>query len=362
MSVTWNPVDNDDIEVKKAFDTLSRSAYVLSGKDFPGSSTDFDRKVPESAFRKLSKFDSEIYSLINPLYTVITGRTTMQYSDSSVELLAADDFINLRRQLDIILDERYKSSNDFDDNYRDAKEASQMTLSMLRDDAREKQRNTEEVMQTLIRFRDRILESQWDIEFLIKQYNTGSVENKSDKKAPYLEVLNKDLADKLATFNNKVKEAQDKYSDWEKNAATTVGICSIKPLGWIVMGIQATKASDLRNDYDKLETLIAKNQQNQEEETQLIIFVNQLITQYAGIDQKMTEAIAAMKELSFLFSNQAECYDKIAASIPRMKPSTDMRARKQYIQSQMKVTVDRLRELKVVAEEFTRSFMNQVQL
>ena len=165
----------------------------------------------------------------------------MQYSDNTVDLLEAAEDINLRHQLNIILDERYRSPSDFDGNYRDAKEASQMTLSMLRDDAREKQRSIEEVLQTLVRvrivlsiqalsnwvmaditaiqFREQTLRNQRDVKFLTQQYKTGPVENRSDKKTPYLEVLNKDLADSLIDFEKKVREIQGKYTNWVRGTS-----------------------------------------------------------------------------------------------------------------------------------------------
>ncbi|KAH7188129.1 uncharacterized protein B0J16DRAFT_317799 [Fusarium flagelliforme] len=418
MSVAWNPIDNDDIEAKKAFDALSRSvdkvilpsaeqgqpsrfilrskayfdvqAYVLSGRDFPTGYTDFD-KIPDSTFNKLWEIDSEIYSKTedtmiavgstcwdyheNHLAKLVTvGQTAIQYSDDSVDLFETAEDINLRHQLDIILDDKYASYDDFDDDYRDAKEAAQLTLSMLRDNARDKYNRTNEITQTLVRaeadippfpsiqFRERVLDNQSAVRYLIKQYKTGPVENRSDKKTPYVEILNKDLADNLFNLSNKVNEVRDKYSDWETNTSIPVGTCWIGPLGWAVMSIHGTKDSDLYRAYNGLQDLMAKHQQDRQGETELISFVNQLATQYTDIDQKMADAIAARTELSQLFRNQAECYDKIAVSIDRMKPTTDLRGRKQYIQYQMKVAIGKLRELKVVAEEFTRSIMTQVKL
>ncbi|KIL85162.1 hypothetical protein FAVG1_11591 [Fusarium avenaceum] len=392
MSVTWNPISHDEIESKKAFDDLSRStdkvvlpsaeptqpnrfilrskgyfdlqAYVLSGKEFPTSYPAFDAKIPKSTFKKLSEFDSDIYQKTrdtmvavgstcldyhkNHLAKLVTaGQAAIQYSDNTVELLETADGVNLRHNLDIIMDEKYTSSDKFDDAYRDAKEAAKMTLSMLRDDAKEKQNKTDQITQTLIRFKEETLKNQPNVKFLIKQYKTGPVENKSNKKTPYLTFLNKDLADSLVNFNNMVKDAQNKYADWEKNTAIAIGTCWFGPIGWIVMGVHAAKAAGLRQAYDNLQTQIARLQQDRKEETDLIAFVNQLIAQCTDVDQKMADAITAMTELSLLFSNQSDCYDKIAVSLDRMKTSTDLgalKSRKQFIQYQMKVCVDKLKE------------------
>ncbi|KAJ4004049.1 hypothetical protein NW766_011905 [Fusarium irregulare] len=213
-----------------------------------------------------------------------------------------------------------------------------------------------------IQFREQTLGNQRDVKFLTQQYKTGPVENRSDKKTPYLEVLNKDLADGLVNLEKTAREVRDKYSDWEKNAATAVSTCWLGPLGWLVMGDNAAKADGLRHEYDSLQALIERLRQDQQEEITLIVLVNQLIAQSTDIEQKIIDAIAATEELSQLFNNQAYCYDKIAVSIDRMKPGEDLRVRKEYVQNQMKVTVSKLRELKVVAEEFTRSMMNQVRI
>ena len=114
------------------------------------------------------------------------------------------------------------------------------------------------------------------------------------------------------------------------------------------MPIHAAKADDLRRSCDALQDQISKLRQDRKEETDLIIFLNQLITQCTDIEQKMTDAIMAMAELSQLFSNQAGCYDKIAVSLNRMRANTDLgalKSRKAFIQYQMEVCTSKLREV-----------------
>ncbi len=100
-----------------------------------------------------------------------------------------------------------------------------------------------------------------------------------------------------------------------------------------------------------------------------------------------------MPELSLLFSEQCKCYDNISVSLDRLKEGTKLKAlktRKTFILGKIKAFVEKLKEvsirppclpntfpprsvdqhaltrfclqLKVVAEEFTSSVMNQVNL
>ncbi|TEY30974.1 hypothetical protein BOTCAL_0832g00010 [Botryotinia calthae] len=413
MAPQWNPADPKEQEEKKAFENLSQStdkvllpssdpaqpnrfilrskgyfdlqAYVLSGKELPTSYAKFDAKITKTAFKKLTAFDTEIYTRrhcvhrfqlpglpyessvqARQCYAVTAGQAAIQFSDNTTELLENADGVNLRHNLDIILDEKYTSSSTFDAAYKDAKEAAKMTLGMLSDDAKEKQKKTDEITQTLITFKTDTLKNQPNVEFLMKQYKTGPVANNSkDHKTPYLEYLNKDLADSLVRFKNMVTEASEKYSEWDKNTAIAIGTCWFGPIGWIVMGIHAAKAVSLRSAYDDLQSQIARLQEDRQEETDLITFVNQMVTQCKDIGPKMTDAITAMTELSLLFSNQSDCYDKIAVSLDRMKTSTDLASlitRKKFIQYQIDVCTKKLKDLKVVAEEFTRSIITQVKL
>lgn len=64
-----------------------------------------------------------------------------------------------------------------------------------------------------------------------------------------------------------------------------------------------------------------------------------MLTQSADIDKKTDDAITAMTELSPLFSEQADCYDKIGVYLNPMKASTDLdflKSRKAYIADRTK--------------------------
>jgi hypothetical protein len=83
----------------------------------------------------------------------MAGQVAMQFSDTTLELLVNQEDINLRHHISILTDEKYTASDRIDEAYREAKEAAQMVLSMLNEDARDKYRRTENITQSLIMVR-----------------------------------------------------------------------------------------------------------------------------------------------------------------------------------------------------------------
>jgi chaperonin cofactor prefoldin len=114
------------------------------------------------------------------------------------------------------------------------------------------------------------------------------------------------------------------------------------------MGIDAAKSESLHNAHDGLRSRILSFRQEGQEETDLILFLNQMLAQRSGIDKKLANAISAMMELSLLFRNQSDCYDKISQFLERTEPSTDLEAlksRKMFIQYQVDTCANKLREV-----------------
>ncbi|KAF5005774.1 hypothetical protein FDECE_7803 [Fusarium decemcellulare] len=328
MSPEWNPTDPQDQDIKKAFADLSLSidkvvlpssdpnqanrfvlrskayfdksdkhsrglqAYILSGKELPKRHDEFDVKLQKTGLRKLTNIDDEIYD----------------FSEDAIELLEGD--INLRHNLSIILHERYSSRDNFDGAYYEAREIAKMALEVLRENAKEKQRQTEDIRQTLIK------------------YKTGPVTNRShDIKTPYIEYLNKDLADSLATLNKKVKEAQDQYSDWT-NTAVPIATYWIVGLGFTLGTATSFETKSLRDTYNALEDQISRLREDREAETSLITLTSLLATQCTNIDKKMTGAIDSMTELSLFFSSQFDCYQKISESLDHITAGPDLQGQK----------------------------------
>lgn len=77
------------------------------------------------------------------------GQVVIQYSDSALEMLEVAEDINLRHNLDIMLQPKYAKESDLDGAYRDAREAAQMTLDMLNEQARDKEKEINSIFQPL---------------------------------------------------------------------------------------------------------------------------------------------------------------------------------------------------------------------
>lgn len=60
------------------------------------------------------------------------------FSDNAIEFLESAEDINLRHNLNVIMNEKYTSTDKFDAAYHESKEAAKLVLSMLRDSAMEK--------------------------------------------------------------------------------------------------------------------------------------------------------------------------------------------------------------------------------
>src|ERR1700722_7490106 len=138
------------------------------------------------------------------------------------------------------------------------------------------------------------------------------------------------------------------HDDEKRATGVAVGMAFCGPVGWIVMGVKAAEAKQLRDAYENLTSQIEKLKQDRQEETDLITLVTQLITQCDDIDQKITSAITAMKELSELFNEQGNCYDKIATYLAGMKTGTDAKTltnRKAFVDYNMQKAINKLKEV-----------------
>ncbi|KIL94081.1 hypothetical protein FAVG1_02643 [Fusarium avenaceum] len=397
MAPTWNPTNPDEQQIKEAFAVLSRvtdkvvlpsaapgqsnrfilrsksvydfQAFVLSGKDFHANQQMFEARVSKTAFRKLSEFDPQVQPVTLELMVgtgvacttfhqnhlpelVMAAQAAVQFSDTTLELLVNGEEINLFHNLSILTDEKYTASDRVDGAYRKANQAAHMVLSMLIQEARDKHRRTENITQSLSMFLNVIRNSQSQFEYLNRQFKTGPVVNQAaDKSTPYLEYLNKDLATSLATFSNV-----------EKNTATAIGTYKYVGLGRVAISLESANSGALRGAHETLQNQVFRHRQGAQEETDLIIFVSEVLAQRSGIDKKLADTISAMMELGFLFRDQSECYERISQLVHRIQPNQDLEAlksRKMFIQYHVETCANKLIELKALAQEFTRSFGEQ---
>ncbi|KAK4098536.1 hypothetical protein N658DRAFT_526257 [Parathielavia hyrcaniae] len=405
----WDPVDEAEIELKAAFtglndaatkaiiqgleDTPNRfvlhtrgyydlRAYVLTGKDFPRTTAEFQGKMPKSAFSKLTAIDPEIYNktqdtLVNIgsscfsyhkndlAKLVLAATAAVQYSDNAIMLMEGIDELSLGYQIKILLDPKYVNVADQDQKFKDAREGAQMTLQMLKEEAESKEAEVKEVLQSLVAFKETTMAYLQDVQFLNKQYNTGPVTNPKNMTTPYLQYLDAQVAADIKALNETMTEAQNTHSEWYKARATAIGTAFAGVFGWIAMGIYAKRAADLESKLNSLKARMATLVQQWQEGATLITYVTQLTKQCDDIDDKMEVAIKAMAELAALFNEQANCYDKIAFNLKNLSTGTgtnSARNRQAWITMFMGNAVTKLKELKGLAGEFAEGIIRNYDL
>ncbi|KAK4132048.1 hypothetical protein BT67DRAFT_444172 [Trichocladium antarcticum] len=357
-------------------------AYVMTGKDFPRTTAEFQAKMPKSAFFQLTAIDPKIYNTTQDTLVsigsscdayhrnhmaklVLAATAAVQYSDNALSLLDETAGISLMPQLNILLDPKYKTVAAQDQDFEDAREGAQMTLTMLKEEAVAKEAEVKDVLATMIAFKESTMAYLDDVKFLNRQYNTGPVTNSSTVKTPYLSYLNEEVAADIADINKIALEAQQTHSDWIKARATAIGTAFAGVFGWIAMGIFAKKAAGLEAKLNGLKAKLNNLAQEWQEGVTLITYVTQLTKQCDDIDDKMDTAIKAMAELAALFNAQASCYDRIAFNINGLYKGTDTNSannRKAWINFYMKANILKLKELKALAGEFAEGIIRNIDL
>ncbi|KAG8625181.1 hypothetical protein KVT40_006932 [Elsinoe batatas] len=407
-TVSWVPSTVEDQNLQDAFLTLNASndralvntpagatdpkqfilhskgyydlqAYVLSGKSFPRSDDAFSLLMPRDSFAELSKIDSTIYDSTKDTMVTIgakcqdfhanhlvklvnAGSIAQTYSESTIELLAEARDLNLRYQLDVLMDTKYTSASAQDDAFRESREGAKMVLSMLSGQARENCGAIREIVKVLLVFKDNTMRNVGGVNYIIKQYKTGPVENETNTNTPYLEYLNADLKTKTDQWEEAVRNAAGTYSEWQRATGGAVGMVFTGMLGWIAMITSSVKAGKLRAAYDAYCATIKTLEKDRREETTLINNVRMMITQCDGIEEKMREAITAMTELALLFDEQAGSYTRIAGYLDGMSSgasATELRNRKMFIQFNLDQAITKLRQLGRLAKEFKESIITQ---
>lgn len=82
--------------------------------------------------------------------TVNAASAAIQYSKTAIEYLEEADGTNLRSQLDILMDPKYKTPDDYDARFNEAREGATMTLYLLKDEANTKKKEVERIKDNLI--------------------------------------------------------------------------------------------------------------------------------------------------------------------------------------------------------------------
>ncbi|CAG5136911.1 uncharacterized protein ALTATR162_LOCUS5 [Alternaria atra] len=406
---TWTPTSEAEIKAKEAFESLSESVdrivsrnavgeparfilnskgyfavkdYAETGKSFPTTDEEFEKQISKSAFHKLTDADPDIYATTrktmvnigsscsdfakNHLTSLIScAQDAIQYSDNATTWLSGMDNVNLRSQLEILFNEKYTSKDTQDDAYRNALEIANASLNVLKSEALEKKEATKKVLEALLRFQNETISNHSDMEYLVTQYETGPVKANSITSDPFLKYLNADLQEKKNSLLGLITEQNDKYEAWQIHTGVACGSVVVPIIGWISMAVNTGFAIARRNEYEELVKQVNKAKTDNQEETDLIEYVSKMVTQGKGIEKKMEAAVAAMQELHDLFSNQSECFDKVATYLSGMQAGVkldSLTSRKLFVMNSMTSALKKLKDLKQVAQEFVTNAVHSIDL
>jgi hypothetical protein len=81
---------------------------------------------------------------------VLAATAAVQYSENATMLFEGIEELSLGYQVKILLDPKYVNAASQDQKFKDAREGAQMTLSMLKDEAKSKEDEVNEVLLSLI--------------------------------------------------------------------------------------------------------------------------------------------------------------------------------------------------------------------
>jgi len=353
---------------------------VLAGKELPRTVADFQTKMPRASFAELTAIDPLIYDKTQNTMTAVStscaayhtqhlgklvtvALSAVQYANMAIKNLVDVPDLNLKDNLNILLDPKYVGSSTFDTDFEDARGAAVDTLAVLKKGALTRKTEVNAVIATLIAFKDDTVKQLADVNFLTKQYSTGPVTNNSKIKTPYLTWLNAELKADLDAVARTKAEAQEKWGAYEKARDTAIGVAFV-PFGWIGSIVKGIEAENLKAEYNNLNAKAEQYQREYAEGAVLVGYVAQLIAQFDKIDDLMDAAIDAMVELSILFSKQADCYTVISDNLDALDQgvtSNTAKSRRGRINGNIDATIAKLLELKALSTSFADAILREIQ-
>ncbi|CAM1502322.1 Fc.00g043060.m01.CDS01 [Cosmosporella sp. VM-42] len=235
-----------------------------------------------------------------------------------------------------------------DDIFRSAEEATQMTFTMLKNEATDKEEELKRILETMVtsmQFKENTMRLLRDADYLRAQYKTGPVRNSSVVKTRYLHYLNRQLRKDTENFQKLLEQSNDRYDEWRPGTGICNAVCGI--LGWITMSIKTAASTELRRAHGILRSQVDGLWRDRQEETEPIRLV-ELFAHSDGIDDKMGTTIQAMTELSAFFHEQAICFDKIAGYVCIIGTIADSKSllnRNAYITDNTRKAVEKLKDV-----------------
>lgn len=407
MSEEWKPNDQDELKSKEAFEMAlvdspnsvvkerpdqstnrfilqtdgfhDLQRYVKSGMRFPKTKDAFEKDLPESYFKSLSDIDSGIFAFTrdsivsisancndfnsNGLGKLVTSANgAIAYATEAMDMLKLEPETNFKAQLAVLLDPKYKTAPK-DQAFDEAREGASMALEQLRDTAREKMQDAEDMVALLTAFHNKTAADEKNAILLKQQYFDGPVikiQSKQEIKGqiPYSGFLNAEVARLLKLINDSVTKKDDAYSRWDKAKDGAIVSAFLGVFGWIASGILTDQAIKARAQYDDLVKQIEKDQAEQAVTVKLMECINTVLFQMKDLLPMMTKALAAMKELQGLFNSQHVSFDIILqdlGGIDKGVKASALKWRKAWIEERIDKAVAKYQEIKETAKEFQRS-------
>ncbi|CAG7566390.1 unnamed protein product [Fusarium equiseti] len=360
-------------------------AYVMSGRKFPQSNDEFDKKISKNAFKRLEVVDSNIYddtkrtmvgigSTCGPFYTdnlfqiVQAGSIAKTWASDTLENLQSSDApaISLYTQLMVLCDTKYKTMADLDDDFAHAREAANIQLTQLEQTAKDKCAEATRIVTALLKFRSDTNQFVDSLQALITKYSKTPVKYNDKTVTGYLAYISADYADSVVKMGDELNKYNSAYDDWKTATGLAVGVgvsFGWFPLfGWVALAFAANNADNLHSAYEKLWDNYNQLKSDNEEEAHLIDFVTTIIAQFTEVGNTIQGAVDAVGTLSTMMQDQADAYSGINSTLHTLGDftlSSDAVNRQIFIKAKLKISIKKLEELYTASNGFMDAIMTE---
>ncbi|KAK6499404.1 hypothetical protein TWF506_004031 [Arthrobotrys conoides] len=316
--------------------------YVLMGMQFPSDNAKFEAKMPKSYFASITKVDATIWERTREQFVQISvsckgfndkylhrilsaAATTRNYAIRALHDLSVAKFVNLRENLLVLLDEKYKHAP-HDEDYNDSRDAAVRTLKKLESDATSSKADLAKLLNGLRSFEEETgvlrksvltLSASYDRKYELEDGSSQTINEIADSE--HTRVL-KSLE---AAGENLRSENTNKVTVDMLVHVTTTTTCFAPLYGLGIVGhiYSETKlAGDVRVAEERVHTLDAK----EAAVAKLITYIAALKLQFKSIEKTMEKAIKAMQDLDHMFDKQQACFESLIKAMDSINKDLDI--------------------------------------
>ncbi|KAF3103223.1 hypothetical protein TWF569_010562 [Orbilia oligospora] len=347
-------------------------AYVLMGMQFPSDNATFETKMPKSYFDVVSKIDSTIWQRTRDefvkisnscqtfhdeqLYKILNAAsTTRDYAKSAIHDLSQAKFINLRENLLILLDDKYRTMPP-DQDYKDAEAIANQTLKKLERNAESSKADIADIKIGLAAFKSNTgnlkkgvlaLAASYDEKHTLSDGSQVNVSEMADSK-------HADAVKKLLKAQDAEREESKDMVFWKFMSYV---FCKSDSKAQHILGGGAALISDyeLNHAVKDARAQVSSLDAKERAVAKLIIYVGALEAQFKTIEKSMDKAIVAMGDLYNLFDKQSTYFKSLIDNFAYVQSNLDepsYRARAGGIMDGVNQTISSLGKLQQSAEEF----------